>query len=48
MVENAQVTYARKELIGRLRLLVVHIDKYAVEEPRGADWTTEIELTLLE
>jgi len=48
VVENAQVTYARKELIGRLRLSIVHIDKYAVEELRGADWPTEIELTLLE
>jgi len=37
VVENAQVTHARKELIGRLRLLIVHIDKYAGEELRGAD-----------
>lgn len=48
MVENAQVTHARQESIGLLRLLVVHINEIAVEEPRGADWKIEIELTLLE
>jgi hypothetical protein len=48
VVENAQVTYARQESIGHLPLFVVHINEYAVEEPRGADGKIEIELTLLE
>ena len=48
MVENAQVTYARQESIGHLRLSVVHINEHVVEEPRDTDWQIEIELTLLE
>jgi hypothetical protein len=48
VVENAQVTYARQESIGHLRLLVVPMNEYAVEEPRGSYGTMEIELTLLE
>ena len=45
MVENAQATYAGQELIGHLRLSVVHINEHVVEKPRDADWLIEIELT---